>query len=286
MNTFLWLIRREFWERRAIWLLPAAVGVIVILAALFGQVHFFDPDSPFETRALGQRFLVFFGALFYAIMWLYATLYLLDCLYDDRRDRSILFWKSLPVSDTETVLSKLAVGLLVIPLVCYVAANLTALISAFIISIRAHSLVGAALWQGLVWLDVQVLWAYVIVTSALWYLPVAGWLMLVSAWAKRAVMLWSVLPLLVAHFVERWFFGTHLIGSMLGQRFLGYAPVAFGAEAQAWLGLDESSDRQASIWHVLNAGGFISKPETWIGLLVGAALIFGAIQLRMRRSEA
>ena len=86
------------------------------------------------------------------------------------------------------------VGLIVIPLVYFVAADSPTLLMAFIVSMRAHAYVGSALWQPDLWLQLQVLWLYLIVTTAIWYLPVAGWLMLVSAWAKRAVMLWSILP--------------------------------------------------------------------------------------------
>ena len=146
--------------------------------------------------------------MFYLVMGVYSTWYLLDCLYTDRRDRSILFWKSLPISDANTVLCKLLVGMVIIPLVYFAAADATALIAAFILSIRARASIGSSLWNGDVWLSVQVLWMYAIVTTAVWYLPIAGWLMLVSAWAKRAVMLWAVLPPLLLYILERVFFGT------------------------------------------------------------------------------
>ena len=35
--------------------------------------------------------------------------------YDERKDRSVLFWKSLPVSDRDTVLSKAVSALVVAP---------------------------------------------------------------------------------------------------------------------------------------------------------------------------
>ena len=79
----------------------------------------------------------------------------------------MLFWKSMPISDTATVLSKLFVGLIAIPLVYFAAADLATLLMAFMISVRATSRRGLAarFWQPELWLQLQVLWLYVIVTS-------------------------------------------------------------------------------------------------------------------------
>jgi ABC-2 type transport system permease protein len=287
MSTYGWMIRREIWERRAIWLFPAIVGGIVILAALFGRVEFMD-TAQIQGAAVGRTYLVAFGIVFYTVASVYSTLYLLDCLYDDRRDRSILFWKSLPLSDTATVLSKLAVGLLVIPLVCFVAADVAALFTAFILSVRARSLVGGGLWQADLWLQVQALWLYVIATTAIWYLPLAGWLMVISAWARRAVMMWAVLPPLALYFIERWFLGAHVVTQALGRHLIGYAAAAFRGEGSSlWSDGtgDPSTQVSAGVWHLMNLAGFFANTHTWIAVASGAALIFVAIQLRLRRTE-
>jgi ABC-2 type transport system permease protein len=288
MNTGTWLIRREFWENRAIWLIPAVFGALLILAALFGQVSIPKLNSQAEMHAAAGAFQVIIGAMFYVVMSVYATWYLLDCLYADRRDRSILFWKSLPLSDARTVLIKLLVGMILIPLVYFVAADATALIAAFILSIRARASLGSALWQADVWWDIQVLWLYCVVVTAIWYLPIAGWLMLVSAWAKRAVMLWSVLPPLVAYIFERVFFGTHVIGHALTRRLMGLPAVAFNGAKHVWTqgsGVVDNSGLPVRVWNLINPSGFFTSAETWIGAAVGVVLIVGAIQLRMRRSE-
>jgi ABC-2 type transport system permease protein len=288
MNTSTWLIRREFWENRAIWVIPAVFGALLILAALFGQVSIPKLNSPAEMHEAAGAFQVIVGAMFYVVMSVYATWYLLDCLYADRRDRSILFWKSLPLSDARTVLIKLLVGMILIPLVYFVAADATALMGAFILSIRARASLGSALWQADVWWDIQVLWLYVIVVTAIWYLPIAGWLMLVSAWAKRAVMLWSLLPPLVAYIFERVFFGTHVIGHTLTRRFMGLPMVAFNGAKHVWTqgsGVVDNNGLPVRVWNLINPSGFFTSAETWIGAAVGIVLIVGAIQLRMRRSE-
>jgi ABC-2 type transport system permease protein len=288
MNTTTWLIRREFWENRAIWMIPAIFGALLILAALFGQVSLPKLTTPDQIHEAAAAYQVLVGVMFYVVMSVYATWYLLDCLYADRRDRSILFWKSLPISDASTVLSKLIVAMVLIPLVYFAAADATALIAAFILSIRARASIGSALWQPDVWWQIQVLWVYCIVTTAIWYLPIAGWLILVSAWAKRAVMLWAILPPLVAYILERVFFGTHVIGRVIAIRVGGMPSVAFNGAKQVWTegkGVVDNEGVPVSVWHLINPSGFFTSAETWIGAAVGIALIVAAIQFRIRRTE-
>ena len=284
MNTDIWLIRREFWENRAIWVIPAVFGGLLIIAALFGRVEIPTVSPASHSQEASGIFLLAIGVMFYLVMSLYAGWYLLDCLYTDRKDRSILFWKSLPISDVKTVLSKLLVGMVLVPLVYFVAADVTALITAFILSIRARALIGSALWQPEVWGQIQILWMYVILTSAVWYLPVAGWLLLVSAWAKRAVILWSILPPLVLYLIERVFFGSRVIGHVLNQRLLGLPRIAYKGFANDG-DVKFDGHMPTSVWHFIDAGGFFSNAQTWIGVAVGILLIVAAIQLRMRRSE-
>lgn len=287
MKTYSWLIRREFWEFRATWLIPAAVGAVLIVAALFGRIDMTAFDSHLAEMNLGTIYLVGLAVLFYTVMGVYSSWYLTDCLYNDRRDRSILFWKSLPVSDTHTVLSKLFMGVVVIPLVFMVAADLTSLLMAFVISVRARSF-NAVLWHPGTWFQVQVLWLYVIVTTAIWFLPVVGWLMLVSAWAKRAVMLWALLPPLVLYLIEKLALNTHIVYDVLHARLsvAAYAAVAYHGNEQ-WINdnMSDTATSPVSVWRFVNPAGFVSSLNVWIGLAVGIALIVATIQLRMRRSE-
>jgi ABC-2 type transport system permease protein len=291
MNTYAWLVRREFWENRAIWMIPAAIAAALTFGALFGRVEVANLTSPAQSRAVAEMILFAVGVVFFLVMSIYSTWYLLDCLYADRKDRSVLFWKSMPISDTATVLAKLFTGLIAIPVVYFAAADLSALLMAFVVALRARSSLGAALWQADLWLQLQGLCAYVIVSTAVWYLPVAGWLLLVSAWAKRAVMLWSVLPLLAAVLAERLFLGSHVVANLLKDRLAGYVSMAFRdlAHRSDWvttpLGDGDSIVTPTSVWRLLDPVGFFSSPATWIGVLVGAALIYGAIQLRLRRTE-
>jgi ABC-2 type transport system permease protein len=294
MNIATWLVRREFWENRAIWLIPAVFGALLILASLFGGYQVLGAADLATVRTMVQAGaldgMIMIAAAFFIVMGIYSTWYLLDCLYADRKDRSILFWKSMPISDTATVLSKLGVALIVTPLVYFVLADVTTLVMAFVISVRASSYIGSTLWRGELWLQIQGLWLYVIVTAAIWYLPVAGWLLIVSAWAKRAVILWSILPPLALIVAERVFLGTHVIGGLVESRIGGYLGHAlqYTPGAANWIttavGHDEITT-PVDLWRFLNPAGFFSNAQTWIGAAVGAALIACAIQLRTRRAE-
>jgi ABC-2 type transport system permease protein len=290
MNTFLWLIRREFWENRAIWLVPALFGIALTVAVLFGRIDIITSISPEQQRVIGPMVLFAYGVTFFVVMSIYSTWYLLECLYADRKDRSVLFWKSLPISDTATVLAKLFTGVIVIPAVYFVATDVSTLLMALIVSLRAHVYFGSTLWRSDLWLQLHVLWLYVIVTTAIWYLPITGWLMLVSAWAKRGVMLWFILPPLGLYWAEHWFFNTHVVGTQLAERILGYLTQAFydHSNRSAWVTTTTGKDTvttPSSVWRVIDPLGFFSSPATWIGVLVGAVLIYGAIQLRLRRTE-
>src|SRR5206468_10746510 len=59
------------------------------------------------------------GALIMGTALIVGIFYCLDALYGERRDRSILFWKSLPVSDVMAVLSKLAIPIVILPLLSF-----------------------------------------------------------------------------------------------------------------------------------------------------------------------
>jgi ABC-2 type transport system permease protein len=284
MKTYRWLLRRELWENRAIWLIPVVIAVALVFAALFGRVDVME-DVP--SRTFGGMLLLLVGILYFLVFGVYSSWYLLDCLYSDRRDKSVLFWKSLPISDSATVLSKLAMALIVIPVVYFVVSDVSVLLTAFIVSVRAHSILGGALWSPDLWLQLQVLWIYLIVVSAIWFLPLAGYLLLISASARRAVMLWSILPPLALGLIERWFFGTHVIFREVSVRLAGFPAVAFRPDPNApWTGGGEDLGRALpSVWNMIDLQGFFSSPQTLVGVAVGAGLIFCAIQVRSRRAE-
>jgi ABC-2 type transport system permease protein len=284
MNDFIWLVRREFWENKAIWVMPACIGVLMVVAALFGRVEVAMLNVSTQQSELAAVLSLFaLGGVFWAAMSIYSVWYLLDCLYADRKDRSVLFFKSLPLTDSATVFSKLFVALVAIPLVYFVAADMTALLMAFVISVRAHLVFGNVLWHPELWLQQQVLWLYVVVTGILWYLPIVGWLLLVSAWAKRAVILQAILPPLAIMLAEHLFLRTHAASLLFRDRLLGGTYAAFHHPIHWSLAKGEMSP---GVWELPDPVGFLSSMDVWIGVLIGAACIAGAVQLRKRRTDS
>ena len=284
MNKFIWLVRREFWENKAIWVMPACIGGLMVVGALFGKVEIaMLHASDQQTEVAGVLFLLAIGGVFWVAMSIYSVWYLLDCLYADRKDRSVLFFKSLPLTDSETVFSKLFVALIAIPLVYFAAADLSALLMTFVISVRARLGFGIILWRPELWLQEQVLWLYVIVTGILWYLPVVGWLLLVSAWAKRAVILHAILPPLAIMLAERLFLGTHAAAMLFRDRLLGGGYVALHHPINWSL---QKGEMTPGVWRLPDPVGFLSSADVWIGVVLGAACIAGAVQLRKRRTDA
>jgi ABC-2 type transport system permease protein len=284
MNHFIWLVRREFWENKAIWVIPAWLGALMVVAGLFGKVEIAVLNASDQKSELAAVLsLLAVGGVFWLAMGIYSVWYLLDCLYADRKDRSVLFFKSLPLTDAATVFSKLFVALIAIPLVYFVAADVSALLMAFVISVRTHLVFGNVLWRPELWLQMQVLWLYVIVTGIVWYLPIVGWLLLVSAWAKRAVILQAVLPPLAIMLAELLFLGTRVSCIVLRDRLLAGGYVAFHHPIHWTLATGETAP---GFLQLLDPVGFLSSADVWIGALIGAALIAGAVQLRKRRTDA
>src|SRR5262249_27155182 len=140
------------------------------------------------------------------VMHIAVFFYLLDALQGERKDRSVLFWKSMPVSDTTTVLSKLFTGLIVSGAIVGVVAIATILARLLILSVVM--LIGGAnpipMWANLQLFEMMAAVIYwQMIAVALWYAPVAAWLLLVSAWAKRVTILWAVLTPIAIGVVER-----------------------------------------------------------------------------------
>jgi ABC-2 type transport system permease protein len=242
-----------------------------------------------QLRVLAPMLIGSVGALMFTVMLFYTSWYLLDCLYAERKDRSVLFWKSLPVTDTETVLSKLAMALLVIPLVYFVVADVAALGGAFILSVRGGSQLTAALWNVRDWAELQVIAVYMILTGALWYLPFSGWLLLMSSWARKAVTLWALLGPMGLAFLENRLLGTRLLWDTIERHTVAYFPSAFHGEGNFTRSITIGHDTLRTprvLTEFLHPAGFFTSVEMWLGVLIGAAFVAGAIYLRHRHSES
>lgn len=289
-TTMVTLVRRELWEHREIWIAPLVVASLIILSTLAGAIaglghlsYGLSGDDASRQGALAVS-LVAMSAPLYITMGFVVFFYVLDSLYTERRDRSILFWKSLPVSDTTTVLSKLLVALVLVPIGVFLVGVITDLVVAAIVEIRLATLDAGSIWDTVVWLKVRLSMLMGLVILALWYAPVVGWLLLVSAWARRNVFLWAVLPPLIAMLLERFIFETHYVAAWLGYR-LGGVGRHFLAEndfSSLW------KDGQLSNEHLtVMVGGLraLASVDLWLGVVAAAAFVLVAVQIRRYRDD-
>jgi ABC-2 type transport system permease protein len=199
--------------------------------------------------------------------------YCLDALYGERRDRSILFWKSLPVSDSATLLSKATIPLVVLPLVTFAIVVATQFVMMLWTSVLliSHGMSPASTWTYVPLFRNSFFLLYGLAAIALWHAPIYGWALLISGWARRATFLWAVLPFLAVAFFERITFGTSHFASMLKDRLMGFAPEAFAFQMH-------SVDCPQ-----LTPLKYLSTPGLWFGLLFAAAFVFAAVRLRRCR---
>lgn len=293
MNALPTLIRREFWEHRALMIAPLVTAALLILAALGGHAQV---NLPRDIEIDGQAKLALFALLQwvitipqYMVMLIVLFFYLLDCLYAERRDRSILFWKSLPVSDAATVLSKLLVALVAVPLGVYFIALVTNLVFAGIIGLRFGAGGAFVAWDIGVWLKLQALMLLGLLIAMLWYAPIVAWLLLLSAWARRNVFLWVVLPPFLAVALERIAFGTGHMAGFLRHRLVGIwreLGVGEGLGRSAVSVDGERLPRIDRLFERIDATPVFGNIDLWLGLLVAAALVWGAIRIRRYRDDS
>jgi ABC-2 type transport system permease protein len=278
-----WSVRRELWENRSIYIAPLAVAAVILFGFLIRTLHLaarmralsaLDPAKQRESIEMPYDFAAF---LILVTAFIVGVFYCLDALHGERRDRSILFWKSLPVSDLTTVLSKASIPLMLLPLLIFPIIVITQLIMLLLstaVLLGSGSSV-ALLWAHVPLLKMSVALLYGLTTIALWHAPIYGWLLLVSSWARRTTFLWAVLPPLVICAVEKIAFNTSHIGSLLIYRLIGWFTQGFALEA----GGSGPTDPLAQ----LTPGRFLGTAGLWIGLGAAALFLVGAVRLRRYR---
>src|SRR5207248_1251210 len=221
-RPFYWSVWREVWENRSLYIVPLIVAVVQVfgfaittigLAERRRAVLLLDAahqraaiEQPYDLAAMMMIFTVFIVGVFYC----------LDALHGERRDRSILFWKSLPVSDLTTVLSKVTVPLVVLPLLSFAIIVVTQFIMLLIsTAVLLPRGLAATTWANFNLFQQSLIVLYGLVAIALWHAPIYGWALLVSGWVRRATFLWAILPLLAISFFEKITFNTSHFASML-----------------------------------------------------------------------
>jgi ABC-2 type transport system permease protein len=282
-RPFYWSVWRELWENRSIYMAPLIVAVVVLFGFLVSTaglperrrgVLLLDPakaraaiEAPYDMAAIMLILTAFIVGVFYC----------LDALYGERRDRSILFWKSLPVSDLTTLLSKATIPLVILPLVTFAIVIVTQLVMLVWTSVLllTHGMSPASTWTYFPLFQNLFILLYGLVAIALWHAPIYGWALLVSGWARRATFLCAVVPLLAIGFFEKITFGTSHFAALVKDRVFGFAPHAFDFGGHRGIAVDSFIQ--------LTPGRYLSTSGLWLGLVFAVICIAAAIRLRRYR---
>jgi ABC-2 type transport system permease protein len=285
-RPFYWSMRRELWENRSLYLAPLVVAGVIIIGYMFSAIGLAerrqvvlslnDParqraaiEMPYDMAALMIMFTAFIVAVFYC----------LDALYGERRDRSILFWKSLPVSDMTAVLSKVVVPLVIMPAISFAVIVATQLIIFLITSmvLIAHGMSPVSTLVHTNLFENTLILIYGLIAVSLWHAPTYCWMLLVSAWARRAAFLWAILPWIAVGIFERITFGTSYFGNFMRYRFSNWAAEAFAFKK------GPSGHPVLDSLSQLTPGRYLTTPGLWLGLIFAAACLIAAIRLRRYR---
>jgi ABC-2 type transport system permease protein len=276
-----WSVRRELWENRAIYVAPVAVACVFLFGFSIGILHLLvemhgAPDlGAIQPELFGQSY-EFAEDLIMAAALIVGLFYSADALYGERRDRSILFWKSVPVSDLITILSKAAIPIVILPLLAFAVTVLT---QWMMLMFSSAVVLGSGQNVALLWSRVGIfhrwpmLLFHFLCIHGLWQSPIYAWLLLVSGWARRAPILWATLPPLTIGIVERVAFNTTHFGALIGNRFTG------GSEGAAIMNHGRTMDPMM-LYAPLH---FFINPGLWIGLVVTAVFLAAAVRLRRYR---
>jgi ABC-2 type transport system permease protein len=281
-RPFYWSLRRELWENRSLYIAPLVVAAFVLLGSL---VHVASPRrmqnlpaDPAQRHAVIVKPFSMAPAPIMLATFLVGIFYSLDALYGERRDRSILFWKSLPVSDRTTVLSKASIPLVVLPLIGFAlsVATLATLLLLGSAILMARGVSPAPLWTEVRFFQEPLIMLYGLTVHALWFAPLYSWLLLVSVWARRTPVLWAASPLLILGLESA--LGGSFLRSLMKYRLTG-------AMAEAFAGLGPKGNPAGILDRLsqLTPGSFLSAPGLWIGLAVAAAFLAAAVKLRRKR---
>lgn len=281
-RPFYWSLRREIWENHSLYIAPLIVSVVVLFGSMINAIHLPQRrqaalllpelarraaiEVQYDLAAMVMMVAAFFVGVFYC----------LDALYGERRERSILFWKSLPVSDLTTVLAKATVPLIVIPLIILPIIVGTQFLM-MLISTAALLPAGLAgtTWTNFNLFKETLVLIYGLIVTELWHAPIYGWALLVSGWARRSPFLWAFLPPLFVMIFEKITFNTLYTYDLLKYRIFGGGDTAFIFQKHGELVNGPLVQ--------LTPGRFLATPGLWLGLIFAAVCIFAAVRLRRYR---
>ncbi|MFK7888222.1 MAG: hypothetical protein AB8G16_15280 [Gammaproteobacteria bacterium] len=301
MNEMIQLIRRELWEHRALYIVPLVFMGIILLSVLVGLIrgtayvgeeHIAQQVQQMSPVMAGKAMSVMsFGlwGLFATISTFVVFFYAIDALYGDRKDRSVLFWKSMPITDTQTVLSKLLVALVVVPGIVIAAVLMTSFALLIVLSI-AVALSGnnpfPLLWGDLPLFRLLASMLSIEIVHALWFLPFVAWLLFASSASKRSPFLIAILVPVGIVFAEKLAFNTRYFFSTIAnyvERF--YTAVFGGFEEMRVSGGSDILEVTGEIVPASAALEVLTDPVLFAGLAVGAVLVALTIRMRHQRID-
>jgi ABC-2 type transport system permease protein len=282
-RPFYWSVRREIWEHRSVYIAPLVAACLVLFGFLIRIIHLPQTMKMLAMLKPGEQRLAFAAPFAIAALAICVTglivafFYCLGALYNERKDRSILFWKSLPVSNVTAVLSKAAIPFLVLPAILFATIIAVHLIMLGVGSaaLAASHMDVAILWSSWPLFKMALVLIYGLAVMTLWYAPIYGWVLFVSSWARSMAILWAVLPPLGLCLAERIALDTSYLSSLLDYRLNGYVHQAFYFNPHS----KEIGDPLA----MLTPEKFLMTPGLWLGIFVAGCFLAGAIWLRRNR---
>jgi len=271
-----WCVRRELWENRAIYVAPLVVAAVALLGFLIATLGraLSTPDLAKRLTVLEEPFTFAMGVLM-ATTFVVGIFYCLDALYSERRDRSILFWKSLPISDLTIVSSKAIIPFVVLPVLTIIV---TLALQWVMLLVASLVVAGSGLSVSAFWANVSIprmtlMLAYHLFTAhVLWYAPIYTYMLLISGWVRRAAFLWAALPPVAIGVIEKVAFNTRHFSVWMLYRFAG--PQNFDFPRAGNMPMHMAP---------LDLAGFFSTPGLWTGLVLAAIFFVATVRLRRVR---
>jgi ABC-2 type transport system permease protein len=325
MKTLNWMLRREIWEHKGslFWAPVVVAAILLFFTAASAGYGMLSHDMNFNAtingrhvtttvlsqmpaemrtsivKVAGNSYLAASVPLF-LVMTFTVFFYCLSALYDERRDRSVLFWKSLPMSDQMTVFSKVLTAAVVAPIITIAAAVVMSLALLLVLGVllatHGVNLFGALLATPALYLSPL----YILGTLPvyiLWALPTIGWLLMVSSWAKSKVFLWAVGVPIIALVIVKWvdFLITGNQGMNSGLTYVAKEVVNRGLGGLVpgiWFAFSKTTATMRPGEHGVEldtvftqSWSTLAAPGVWIGAAIGIAMIFVAIRMRRWRDE-
>ncbi|NOY17366.1 MAG: hypothetical protein GXP23_10660 [Gammaproteobacteria bacterium] len=322
MRSFTALLRRELWEHTSlkgipltllafvlvaniafIFLLASSVGTLNIssgeeVRSLSSYIGFFTQLKPAQQTAIINSTLITTGMIINSVLLIVMFFYLLDSLYGERKDRTILFWKSLPVSNKQTVLSKLAIAVIIIPVIIFITAALANFITLGLQSLAFYynQYPVDLLWQETDLTDLSLFSIFLLIQQTIWYFPVMGWLLFCSVWCRKPPIIIAVLIPVILVFIDTGFMlGTGISEILLERLPLGIMSMQLGNESSLMAYNYSLSEQQLPGFN-MSAGisvpsiddilSFFMNIKVWMGLLIGFFFTGMAISLRRWRDDS